>query len=213
MEAQEAAVLSILNDALVRIGAEPITTIGAGSTDTRVRACRSTWLVEIPAMFGERPWSFASRRAKLERLTEAPNGNWEFVYALPNDLSNINAIYDDKEKTTALTYQFERIGFRIHTNCEELYLNYTAQVPPSQWPAGFRNSAITRLAAVLATRFGGDQSQELRRELRQESDRASLSAVSQDDQGSAGVRYGFGDAVLNRGPGTRFGFVNNGRDS
>ena len=85
--------LSICSDALIMLGAAPLSSFGDGTDEAQVADrlyddVRDTILMQYP-------YSWTLRKKKLARLADAPTNEWRYKYQLPGDmLGNPKAVFD-----------------------------------------------------------------------------------------------------------------------
>ncbi len=143
--------VTIVNMALGKIGQEPITAMTEGSAAANAvslvyDSCRR-------AVLEAYPWSFATKSARLARLTEAPT-DFLFAYSLPSDF--IHAI---RVQNTSM-HGVDRSGFLVRgdavlSNSPEVTLEYIADITEcSRYEARFIEALVLRLASELAMPVG-----------------------------------------------------------
>ena len=136
--------LSIVNQALVRIGASPVPTLDAVEAQSLTAAHLFDTVAEN-ALSGH-PWSHALRSNRLSQLAiDEEDRRWhEFqrVYQLPNDRVRVLGLRD--------LGPFRLAGDQLFTDSEPAELVYIANVPPSTWPAYFVQLVVLECAAAFA---------------------------------------------------------------
>jgi hypothetical protein len=96
------------------------------------------------AMLCTYPWSFATRKAELARLSVSPPTDFAYAYQLPNDfLKALSA--GDAARGRGLVYQI--VGRQLHSHAETVVLSYIFQPSEGDFPAYFAPALVTRLAA------------------------------------------------------------------
>jgi len=138
-------VLSIVNQALVRIGAEPIASFN--DQDAQALAVSELYTTVSRRMLASHPWYFALKGALLGRVS-LPTGEhklfnkFEYLYQLPTDNVRVLGLesYD----------RFRLAGQRLYTNDKTPALVYVADVSPSGWAPYFEDLVVHELAAALA---------------------------------------------------------------
>ena len=92
--------LSICSDALIMLGAAPISSFTEG-TDA-AQACDRLYPDLRDSLLSRYPWSWTYRKVQLSRLATAPLNEFEHAYQLPgNILSGVQAVFE----TTAANQQ------------------------------------------------------------------------------------------------------------
>ena len=74
---------SIVNRALIKLGAQRITSID--DDDKQARIAKELWDTTRDLELSSHPWTFAKSRAELPALAGTPSFGWGFAYQLPTD--------------------------------------------------------------------------------------------------------------------------------
>lgn len=128
--------VSICSDALILLGAKPISSFNDG-TDEANAADRLYPDVRNSALMLY-PWSFAYKKVKLARLVTSPVSEWEYEYQLPGDrLGNPRAVFKSSNASERPVKEWEIIGDKLMTNEEEVYIDYPYQTPEFAMPSYF----------------------------------------------------------------------------
>lgn len=138
----------VCNLALLKLGADTITTI---TEDTKMgRLCNTLFVLLRDEMLRQHPWNFAMGRAQLVANTlDAPDFEFKYFYALPDDYLRLIRIYNDR-------CRFKLEGGNILTDSSTLDIIYIQQMDdPTDWDPLFREAFATRLAAELAVSVTG----------------------------------------------------------
>lgn len=171
-----ASKIDIISNALILIGDNPINSL----TDPGFAQTVGANLYDSIAEFelSKFRWSFAQRKAVLALTTETPKDQeWRYIYQLPTDLISIYKVYPNTN--------FEIIGKKLHTNGNPVTIQYTANVPESEWPPYFVKMMEYALAKDFATSIRDNAS--ARQEMSQEYVVASRMARNTDSQGRTQV--------------------------
>ncbi len=144
--------IEICSAALVRVGAEPITTLqGAEATNT---ACRSLYpSVRRDLLSGYR-WRFATKWATLERLTDEPLAEFNAAYQLPPNVETVWAV-----KIADRLVQFDRSEqwVLLDASISDDVVAEVGFIPDEYyWPGYFRTLVEYQLAAALAVPVAED---------------------------------------------------------
>lgn len=135
MAAGDTAV-SICSDALILLGAKPISSFNDG-TDEANTADRLYPDVRDSTLMMY-PWSFSYKKVKLARLVTTPVSEWRYEYQLPGDrLGNPRAVFETNSLYARPVKDWEIIGDKLITNYEEVYIDYPYQVPEYAMPQYF----------------------------------------------------------------------------
>jgi hypothetical protein len=134
--------IELCSSALVKLGADSISSFEDGTAEAKV-AARLYSLVRDAMLCGH-PWSFATKKAELARLTVTPATDFAYAHQLPNDfLKALSA--GDAVRGHGLSYQI--VGRQLHTDAEAVVLSYLGRPSEGDFPAYFVPALVTRLAA------------------------------------------------------------------
>jgi hypothetical protein len=135
MAAGDTAV-SICSDALILLGAKPISSFNDGTdeantADRLYSDVRDTTL----SMY---PWSFAYKKVKLARLITTPVSEWQYEYQLPGDrLGNPRALFETNNAYARPVKEWEIQGDKLLANYDTVYIDYPYQTPEFAMPQYF----------------------------------------------------------------------------
>lgn len=141
--------ISICSDALILLGAKPISsfndgTDGANTCDRLYPDIRDALLVQYP-------WSFTLKKAKLARLITTPTTAWRYEYQLPGDrLSNVRSVRNSPSPNAPIQKDWEIQGDRLLTNLDEVFIDYQFQTQEFAMPPYFVQLMKYMLAWHLA---------------------------------------------------------------
>ena len=136
--------VSVINEALVRIGASPISSLN----DANAQAISAAEI--FPTVYrdtmGLHPWHFALRSRQLAKV-EVPQEDREwhegkYVYQLPSGMLRALGLEDGG--------RYQIAGPRLFTDQKSVRLLYVADTPIEQWPDYFRLLVVLRFAAAIA---------------------------------------------------------------
>ena len=131
--------------ALVMLGAQPIASLDDAVMEARV--CRNLYPGVRDALVSAHPWSFATRQARLPKLTDAPPVDFAHAFQLPADfLRALSAGTDGRG--AGLRHRI--VQRRLHADASTVVLTYIARPLESDLPPFFAQALVTRLAAELA---------------------------------------------------------------
>jgi hypothetical protein len=142
--------ISICSDALILLGAAPISSFADG-TDI-AQACERLYPDLRDSLISRYPWSWSYQKVKLARLAVVPDNEFRYAYALPGDmLSGIRAIFaDSSTHQLPIRYGWQIFGEQLYTNLETVYIDYQTTVNEAKMPAYF----VRLLRTVLAGELG-----------------------------------------------------------
>tara|TARA_R110000764_G_scaffold24888_1_gene59935 strand:- start:208 stop:795 length:588 start_codon:yes stop_codon:yes gene_type:complete len=138
--------------AIIRIGAQPISSFDDGSTEALV----ASLLYEntLKAILSRHRWRFATDQRQLDLLTDAPTGRYSFAYQLP-DLLVLNTI-----TVSDIPIEYARYGDKVfcdtYGSTSKLIADYTFRQDESQFPSYFTKVLELELASVFAGSIARD---------------------------------------------------------
>jgi len=110
--------ISIINDALTEIGAEPISSLDDSSK--RAVICKRIYPIVRDYVLIAHPWRFAQTRSALSAIDEDVVFGYDYQFQLPSDCLRVNEIEDDVE------HRIE--GDRLLTNEDAVNIRYTKKL-------------------------------------------------------------------------------------
>ena len=166
----------MLNRALLRIGANPLTTEADPGAPVHLAVYDS-----VLENFAAHPWTFCKHTVRLARRSAAPAQLWAYAFQLPSDRigppRSVYASADSRQPTTA----YDLVGDQLLTDQAEIWVTYVRTVAPVRWPGDFREAFTTALMAELALSV---------REDRALHDRLYQKAFGTPQQGGLGGLFG-----------------------
>ena len=141
--------LSICSDALIMLGAQPISSFTEG-TDA-AQACDRLYPDLRDSLLSRYSWSWSSKKAQISHLTTNPINEWDYAYQLPGDmLSGVIALFNTADTTGfPLRNGWEIYGDQVYTNEETVYIDYQFTVDESKMPYYFVHFLRYAMAAEL----------------------------------------------------------------
>ena len=128
--------VSICSDALILLGAKPISSFNDGTDESNT--CDRLYPDTRDMTIMLYPWSFAYKKLKLSRLVTTPTTEWEYEYQLPGDrLGNPRAVFKSSNANERPMKEWEIIGDKVMTNEQEVYIDYPYQTPEFSMPQYF----------------------------------------------------------------------------
>lgn len=142
--------VSICSDALILLGAEPITSFTDGSDSAQ--ACSRLYPDLRDTIISSYVWSWSLKKSQIARLSTAPVNEWQYAYQLPGDmLSGVLAVFEtDGTTERSRRYGWEIYGEQLFTNMETVYIDYQQSIVESKMPVYFVRLLRTAMAAELA---------------------------------------------------------------
>ncbi len=141
--------LSIVSDALIMLGARPLSSFADGTDEAQVGDrlyddVRDTILMQYP-------FSWTLKKVKLARLVDAPINEWRYNYQFPGDmLGNPRAVFSTNAVGSNPVRDFEIYSGGVFTSLEEVFIDYQFRPEPANFPPYFVRLLKTALAAEFA---------------------------------------------------------------
>lgn len=145
--------LSICSDALIMLGAAPISSFTEG-TDA-AQACDRLYPDLRDSLLARYPWSWTYKKASLGRLATAPINEFKYAYQLPgNILSGVQAVFETSASNqNAINDGWEIYGDQLYTDLETVFIDYQETISESKMPVYFvhllRNALAGELGIVI----------------------------------------------------------------
>lgn len=135
MAAGDSAV-SICSDALILLGAKPISSFNDGTDESNT--CDRLYPNVRDMTLSMYPWSFAYKKQKLARLITTPTNEWEYEYQLPGDrLGNPRAAFTSENVGARPFKNWEILGDKLLCNETTVVIDYPYQTPEFAMPQYF----------------------------------------------------------------------------
>jgi len=141
--------LSICSDALIMLGASPLSSFSDGSDEAQVADrlyddIRDTLLMSYP-------YSWSLKKISLGRLEDAPVNEWRYKFALPGDiLGNPKAVFYSSAVGAITARDFELFSGGLYSNYEQIWIDYQFRPEPAAFPPYFANLLKHALASAFA---------------------------------------------------------------
>ena len=137
--------IGLCSRALVRLGANTITSFNDGTAESEVAA--NLFSPARDALLSAYPWTFAVGQMSLTKLAEPPVADYQNAFQLPNDyLRAISA--GNGQKGRGVNYRIAR--GELHCDQEEVVLTYIFRPEEEEFPPFFDAALIARLAAEFS---------------------------------------------------------------
>lgn len=141
--------LSICSDALIMLGASPLSSFSDGTDEAQVADrlyddVRDTIIMQYP-------YSWTIQKTKIARLADTPINEWKYKYQLPGDmLGNPKAVFNTSSVGANSIRDFEIYSAGLFTNLEDVWIDYQYLPEPAEFPPYFVRLLKTALAAEFA---------------------------------------------------------------
>lgn len=142
--------LSICSDALILLGASPLSSFSEGTDAAQI--CDRLYDDLKDSLIAAYPWSWSFKKSQLARLTSTPPNEWKYQYALPGDtLAGVRAVYNTNAVSVPpIQYGWEVHGDHLDTNEETIYVDYQYSPSESILPTYFIQLLKYAMAAEIA---------------------------------------------------------------
>ena len=128
--------VSICSDALILLGAKPISSFNDGTDESNT--CDRLYPNVRDMTLSMYPWSFAYKKQKLARLITTPTNEWEYEYQLPGDrLGNPRAAFTSENVGARPFKNWEILGDKLLCNETTVVIDYPYQTPEFAMPQYF----------------------------------------------------------------------------
>ena len=145
--------IDIASRALVLIGAEPITSFTAQSTEATVANAIYEDMVRTTLCSSR--WRFATNQAELNLLTATPTGRYDRAHQLPADLLMLHAI-----TVSDAVIEYNVYGDKVFSDSassDTLVADYTFRALEQDFPSYFTVALQFSLAAAFALGIARDE--------------------------------------------------------
>lgn len=129
--------LSICSDALIMLGASPLSSFSEGTdsaqiTDRLYDDIRDSTL-------GMYPWSFSFKKVQLNRTNVTPVNEFKYEYQLPGDrINNVRAVFTSGTSgAKPIQYGWEIMADKLLSSEESIYIDYQYPTPEGEMPTYF----------------------------------------------------------------------------
>lgn len=139
-----ASQLSIINAALVRLGATPLASLEDGTAQAVTAAALFSQVSD--ELLADFPWSFALREQDLSRVVLGPDDarllGFQYAYQLPPECLRVLGL--------RCLSPFQLAGDQLYTSANAARLVYLRRVGVSAWSATFARLVTLELAAAFS---------------------------------------------------------------
>lgn len=142
--------IAICANALVRLGARPITSFSDG-TDIAT-FCETIYTQKKKFLLSSYPWRFSMKYAQLSRLSDSPDAQWDYQFTLPADRvqAGMPVVYTSEDVGAAPIRDYEIVGNVLMTDEDEIWVKYQYNVDEALWPEYFTELMINVMKTELA---------------------------------------------------------------
>lgn len=134
--------VSICNSALIKVGAERISSITQDTKSARI--LNALWDQVRDSVLRAHKWNFATKRVTLSPTSDSPDFGYDYVYDQPNDCLRVLNTFPD-------SIDFVVEGRKILTDEETLDVLYICRhESEADWDSCFAEAMAWRLASEIA---------------------------------------------------------------
>ena len=149
-----AAKVDIFNLALMRLGAMPV--LSPDDVSKRGEALRSVYDLVRDVVLRDHPWNFATRRASLARLTEAPLFGFAYAYQLEDTVLRVLGLLSADSGIIDPTLAYAVEGRQLLTDQASASIKYIERITnPQLFDSRFCSALASRLASEVALQLTG----------------------------------------------------------
>jgi len=128
--------LRICSDALLMLGARPISSFNEGTDESNI--CDRIYPNVKDSTLQAYPWSFSMKKIQLARTINTPVNEWKYEYVLPSDrLGPVRRVFNSMAVGAGTYTDWQVLGDKLLTNQETVVVDYQFSPPESAWPAYF----------------------------------------------------------------------------
>ena len=141
--------LTVCSDALILLGAAPISSFNEGSDEANTcdRLYRDVKNMTLQIY----PWSFSFKKVQLARTVNTPINEWQYEYQMPSDrIGPPRAVFDSLSVGARPFKDWEIYGDKLLTNEEIIVIDYQYSVSESNMPVWFVQLLKYQMAWHLA---------------------------------------------------------------
>lgn len=142
--------LSICSDALILLGASPLSSFSEGTDAAQI--CDRVYDDLKDSIIAAYPWSWSFKKVQLARLTSTPASEWKYEYQLPGDaLAGARAVFTSNSAgARPVQGGWEILGRKLQTNFESVWIDYQYSPQEFELPTYFVQLLKYAMAADIA---------------------------------------------------------------
>ena len=129
--------LSICSDALIMLGAKPLSSFSEGTDAAQI--CDRLYDDIRDSTLGMFPWTFSFKKVQLARTINTPVNEFKYEYQLPGDrLNNVRAVFNQGTSGARhIQYGWAIMGEKLLSSEEKIYVDYQYAPVESELPTYF----------------------------------------------------------------------------
>jgi len=184
--------IDICSNALVAIGASPISSFSDGTTESTVAS--NLYETTVRVLLSRHRWRFAMRMVQASRLSDEPPAEYSAAYQIPSDMLLVETV-----QIAGDPIEFDRFEDKIYCDAgtdDEVFIEGVYRIDESQWPYYFVDYLIYELASKFAISVAAQT--ETADYFRRLADRAGSLARNLDSQARTTQKIDLGGIIRNR---------------
>lgn len=132
--------VQVASNALVRIGASPISSFSEGGASGI--AASNLYEITVKAVLSEYPWSCSKAKRQLARLTSVPLNDYQYAFQIPSGTLKVNRVFG--------TSNYKIFQDAIYADISDMYIDYQFRAREETWPAYLQILMEYKLASEFA---------------------------------------------------------------
>lgn len=142
--------LSICSDALIMLGASPLSSFSEGTDAAQI--CDRLYDDLKDSLIASYPWSWSFKKVQLAQLSETPVNEWKYYYQLPGDrLSGVRAVFNSNASgMRPIQRGWEVLQDRLMTSEDQIWIDYQYSPTEALLPTYFVLLLKYAMAADIA---------------------------------------------------------------
>lgn len=141
--------LSVCSDALMLLGAAPISSFNEGTDEANV--CDRLYSDVKNTTLQMYPWSFSFKKVQLARTVDTPVNEWAYEYQLPSDrIGPPRAAFNSAQIGARPFTQWEIYGDKLLTDATTVVIDYQYSIAEDSMPVWFIQLMKYQMAWHLA---------------------------------------------------------------
>jgi len=142
--------LKVCSDALLLLGARPISSFNEGTDSSNI--CDRLYPDTKRSTLHMYPWSFSMKKVQLARTVNTPVNEYKYEYVLPSDmLGSIRKAYASNAVGANSFTDWDIQGDKLLANSEQIYIDYQYLIGEDKMPSYF----IQLLKYLMAWQLAG----------------------------------------------------------
>lgn len=122
----------------------------------RAQICSDTWDQFSRYLLSIYPWYFTKKKIQLGQDVIDPVNDWTYSYALPGDMTRLNAVYSSGSTNASPLRDYELFGSKLFTDAGAVWVDYQQHVEAEGYPEWFVYFAVKAYAREIAEQFSID---------------------------------------------------------